>query len=104
MQPTIGAHRFSSATDSPAPLAADRETVSWTIEKPILDMANPKVAFDEAGNTGQNLLDPSQPIFVLSSVSLSDSDAAAIRDLVGRSGELHFKKLRKGRIWKPSIP
>ncbi len=58
-------------------------------------MENPIIAFDEAGNTGQNLLDPEQPIFVLASVKLSDSDADVLRDASGSRQELHFQRLRR---------
>jgi len=53
----------------------------------------PLVAFDESGNSGANLFDPNQPVFVLSSVHLVD-DAAA--QLIGtRTGEIKFAKLRR---------
>ena len=58
-------------------------------------MTIPTIAFDEAGNTGQNLLDPAQPIFVLSSVCLEISEAQALCDLVGSPGEVHFKHLKR---------
>lgn len=41
-------------------------------------MPNPLIAFDESGNTGQDLTNPDQPIFSLASVCLSDSDAENI--------------------------
>jgi len=52
------------------------------------------VAFDESGNTGQDLLNASQPAFVLASVDASDEEA---RDLLRvRSGEeAHFSALKK---------
>jgi hypothetical protein len=56
---------------------------------------NPKIAFDEAGNTGQNLLDPGQPVFVLASVHLSKQDALKLCSRAGTAGEVHFKKLKK---------
>jgi hypothetical protein len=57
----------------------------------------PTVAFDEAGNTGQNLLDPAQPVFVLAAVSL-DPDLArrlAERGLSGKATEARYSRLRK---------
>jgi len=66
-------------------------------------MANIRVAFDEAGNTGQNLLDPDQEIFVLSSVCLSDSDASSILGLAGRQGELHFRNLKRSAAGRRAI-
>lgn len=54
------------------------------------------VAFDEAGNTGQNLLDLDQPVFVLASVSL---DRAAAEELLARvvpfGVEAKFSRLRR---------
>src|ERR1041385_8659193 len=57
------------------------------------------VAFDEAGNTGQNLLDPDQPVFVGCSVRISNEAAqevvAGLRD--GALGEAKFSRLRSSR-------
>jgi hypothetical protein len=64
------------------------------LENLVKTMNNPKIAFDEAGNTGQNLLDPSQPVFILASLYLTDSETSVICNLVDNSDELHFKKLR----------
>jgi hypothetical protein len=36
------------------------------------------VAFDEAGNTGQDLLHPDQPVFVMSSVCFDPDTAAGL--------------------------
>lgn len=54
------------------------------------------VAFDESGNTGEDLLNPEQPLFALASVCLSDSVAAEIIEPLrsSQSKELHFKKLK----------
>jgi Protein of unknown function (DUF3800) len=56
----------------------------------------PVVSFDESGNSGQNLLDAAQPIFVLCSLDVAESVA---RDIVdrhrGESEELKFSSLRK---------
>lgn len=49
-------------------------------------MAVTLVAFDESGNTGQNLLDPSQPVFTLASVRLDEE--VACRLLADVQGEL----------------
>jgi hypothetical protein len=49
----------------------------------------PEVAFDEAGHTGENLLDSNQPVYVLASVALELDDAAALTSADG-SAELHF--------------
>jgi Protein of unknown function (DUF3800) len=52
---------------------------------------------DEAGNSGQNLLDPEQPIFVLASTDLGRSEASDLLDIVRSSqgGEPKFKTLKK---------
>lgn len=55
-------------------------------------MAIPLVAFDESGNSGGNLLDSEQPVFVLASVHLADDVA---KELVGSdSKELKFARLK----------
>lgn len=55
-----------------------------------------KIAFDEAGNSGPNLLDPSQKIYALSSVYFSDEEAEELSSIfTSKSSELHFAQLRK---------
>ncbi|MGQ2981850.1 DUF3800 domain-containing protein [Flavobacterium sp.] len=57
-----------------------------------------KIYFDEAGNSGQNLLDPSQPIFVLASVNFSDDEARKLlAPIETASHEMHFVRLKKYR-------
>jgi hypothetical protein len=34
------------------------------------------VAFDESGNSGQNLLDPDQPVYTLASVARADEEVS----------------------------
>jgi hypothetical protein len=63
------------------------------------------VAFDEAGNTGDNLLDEAQPVFCLGSVHVSESAAAAlIADVLpeGRR-ELHFSQFRESRVGRQAL-
>ena len=43
-------------------------------------MDNPVVAFDESGNSGGNLIDQDQPVFVLASVHVSEADANVVVD------------------------
>jgi len=56
----------------------------------------PVVSFDESGNSGQNLLDADQPIFVLCSICIDESVA---KDIVnrhrGQYEELKFTTLRR---------
>lgn len=56
----------------------------------------PLVAFDETGNSGQNLLDPDQPVFALASVNLSEQRALDLlqRAIPKGATEAKFSKLR----------
>lgn len=59
-------------------------------------MSYPKIYFDEAGNTGSNLLDPEQPFFVLASTNFSDDEVNELVNIFEtNSEELHFLNLRK---------
>lgn len=54
------------------------------------------IAFDESGNTGQNLLDLSQPYFALASVNLSSQEVDKLFEIIDSNAtELHFKSLKK---------
>ena len=68
-------------------------------------MATPEVAFDEAGNTGPNLLDSAQPCFALASVHLSDKEASTILEPVirGRTTEAHFAALKRRQAGRRGI-
>lgn len=59
------------------------------------------MAFDEAGNTGDNLLDEKQPIFTLASVDIEADAAAAL--LPDDARELHFKTARKSARGRAAI-
>lgn len=59
------------------------------------------MAFDEAGNTGDNLLDPAQPIFALASVEIDAGMAASLLPADGR--ELHFKSARRSERGRAAI-
>lgn len=56
----------------------------------------PLIAFDETGNSGQNLLDPNQPVFALASVQLSEERALNLLQEAVPDGaaEAKFSKLR----------
>lgn len=55
-----------------------------------------KVYFDESGNTGQNLLDDNQPIYILASNNLTDLEVQEILSPLTSNGiELHFKQIKK---------
>ena len=57
----------------------------------------PAIYCDEAGNSGQNLLDPDQPFFVLASTDLGSVEASELIERVRspQGGEPKFKTLRK---------
>src|SRR6266516_1286949 len=63
------------------------------------------VAFDEAGNTGQNLLDPEQPVFVAAAVRVPHEAAAEIVQRItrGHVGEGKFSKLRRSHRGRMTI-
>ena len=65
----------------------------------------PTVAFDEAGNTGQNLLDPDQPVFVSCGVLFSDDEIGELRELLewAVDEELHFSRLKRSRAGRRRI-
>ncbi|HXK40040.1 MAG TPA: hypothetical protein VJ837_04370, partial [Candidatus Paceibacterota bacterium] len=65
----------------------------------------PEVAFDESGNSGQNLLDREQPIFALAGVLFSGEEVSEIRELLGWADdeELHFVRLRKSKEGRARI-
>lgn len=55
-----------------------------------------KIYFDEAGNSGQNLLDSNQPIFVMASHNFSEEETRKILNPIESAGqELHFSKIKK---------
>ncbi|NQT79226.1 MAG: DUF3800 domain-containing protein [Candidatus Aminicenantes bacterium] len=64
-----------------------------------------RVFIDESGNTGQNLLDSTQPVYVLASVHFAYEEAKAICDVLstGKEKEIHFKKLKRSRSGKQRI-
>lgn len=56
------------------------------------------IYFDEAGNSGDNLLDKNQPVYVLLSHDFTDDEVAGILAPVlklSKAEELHFKRLKK---------
>jgi hypothetical protein len=56
-----------------------------------------EIAFDEAGNTGADLLNVKQPVFALASVSLSRSEANEILEGIRtpQANEVKFSRLRR---------
>jgi len=57
-----------------------------------------QIAFDESGNTGADLLDKRQPVFILASVKLTPEQAEELKsifEVAGNTPELKFNKLKK---------
>lgn len=63
------------------------------------------VFIDESGNTGQNLLDRSQPVYALASVHFSHAETEAIYNILstGKEKEIHFKNLKRSKSGKQRI-
>jgi|SRR6266852_5378374 len=64
-----------------------------------------EIALDEAGNTGADLLNSEQPVFVLASVSLSREKADTILEGIrtGQTRELKFARLKKSESGRRRI-
>lgn len=61
----------------------------------------PLIAIDESGSTGENLLDPAQPLYVLASVFLGRDEA---HELVGDGRrELHFAEARNSEAGRARV-
>src|SRR5579871_270540 len=62
-------------------------------------MTTIEVAFDESGNTGQNLLDAAQPTFALASVCLTEAEIAELTSSLASVSrtEMHFTRLKGNR-------
>jgi hypothetical protein len=63
---------------------------------------------DESGNTGENLIDPVQPVFVLGSVNLDSSLSATLLDNVLRQlpkghGEPKYSSLAKTKAGRKAL-
>lgn len=59
---------------------------------------------DEAGNSGQNLLDKDQPVYVFASINYDEDEARSILNSIQSSAsEIHFNKLRKYRKFHSQI-
>jgi hypothetical protein len=56
-------------------------------------MMKQNVAFDESGNSGANLLDSEQPVFVLASVHVTDDETGKLFE--PNSDEMKFSKLKR---------
>ncbi|SRR6266545_2976943 len=67
--------------------------------------ALPEVAFDEAGNTGADLLNSEQPVFSLASVSLAHTEAEQLLSTIRthQTGELKFSRLKRSESGRRRI-
>jgi Protein of unknown function (DUF3800) len=66
------------------------------------------IYFDESGNTGENLIDPAQPVFVLGSVSIERSLADSLvnkvlHQLPKRHGEPKYSSLTKTKAGRKAL-
>lgn len=67
-------------------------------------MTNPfKISIDEAGNTGQDLLNAEQQAFILASNNFSYKDIQTLKALFPNHSELHFKKLKKSSVGRDAV-
>jgi len=66
---------------------------------------NPIIAFDESGNTGSNILDKDQPVFIFASVHYSQPEAEEIVSLIPTNsvGERKFKQMKDRPTHWPKI-
>ncbi|EJG02015.1 DUF3800 domain-containing protein [Flavobacterium sp. F52] len=61
-------------------------------------------AFDESGNTGGDLLNREQPVFILSSVRLTENQSQELRSLLtAKADELKFARLKKSKKYQKEI-
>ena len=68
----------------------------------------PVVVMDEAGHTGENLLDSVQPVYALAAVQMDEATArAAVSDALGRAPEttteLKFSALRRSSAGRRNL-
>jgi hypothetical protein len=71
-------------------------------------MTMPVVVMDEAGHTGENLLDRDQPVYTLAALRMDVAAAdSAVTDAMGRTQErtteLKFRSLRRSNVGRKNI-
>lgn len=66
-------------------------------------MKKQTIHFDEAGNTGQDLLNDDQKVFVLSSVRFTENEKKELFKIFETDEELHFQKLKKSQKGREQI-
>lgn len=70
-----------------------------------MNSIKPLIAMDEAGNTGQDLLNEDQPAFTLASVLFSDKEISKLVSLLKskHASEVHFSDLKKSSSGRKKI-
>ena len=66
-------------------------------------MAHVTIYFDESGNTGQDMLNKEQKVFVLASVNYDNQELEKIKNIFNINEEVHFKKLKNSSIGRKKI-
>lgn len=61
------------------------------------------IYIDEAGNTGQDLLNEDQKVFILASNNFSTEEAAILSSLFPTTSEIHFKNLKNSEQGRKAI-
>lgn len=61
------------------------------------------ISFDESGNTGQDLLNKDQKVFVLSSVRFDNVEIETLTSLFKTASEIHFKNLKNSQYGRDKI-
>jgi hypothetical protein len=62
-----------------------------------------KIYFDESGNTGQDMLNKEQRVFVLASVDYSEKQQTDIKKIFDAKEEIHFKNLKNSGAGRRKI-
>lgn len=66
-------------------------------------MSHTTIYFDESGNTGQDMLNKEQKVFVLASVNYNSQELDTIKNIFNAEEEVHFKKLKDSSIGRKKI-
>ncbi len=61
------------------------------------------IYFDESGNTGQDMLNEDQKVFVLASVDFNEDEQKILADIFDTGHEIHFKNFKKSSKGRKKI-
>tara|TARA_R110000868_G_scaffold400968_1_gene676223 strand:+ start:240 stop:1313 length:1074 start_codon:yes stop_codon:yes gene_type:complete len=64
---------------------------------------NNTIYFDESGNTGQDMLNQDQKVFVLASVNYNDDEQETLKKIFKVDYEIHFKNLKNSNAGRKKI-